>query len=283
MWRKKQEKPRTIRNSCKRLRTDGPLLIYIANFCYNRYVYFIFYINIHQNTEEIPVIPEKPSKPDTHKHAAEGGYKSDAGSHWKTCSCGEVMEKKLHVYGKWTTVKEASEGEQGLRERTCGICGYKETQKTDAPAHKHTPGSKYQSDSEDHWKTCACGEVMNKAGHTFGKWVKKTSGSEERICSVCRYKETRTATATEKPDKGSSKPSGTASTKPDKDSSKRPSSTPSTKPVADRAGQETGVTAARAETVKTGDMGMIPLFAVSGILVMAGAGLLIYRRVKYKK
>ena len=53
--------------------------------------------------------------------------------------------------------------------------------------------------------------------------------------------------------------------------------------TADRAGQETGVTAARAETVKTGDMGMIPLFAVFGILVMAGAGLLIYRRVKRKK
>ena len=252
----------------------------------------------YKDMEEIPVIPEKPSKPDTHKHAAEDGYRSDAGSHWKTCSCGEVMEKKLHVYGKWVTVREASEGEQGLRERTCNICGYRETQMMDAPAHKHTPGSEYQSDSENHWKTCACGEVMDKAGHTFGKWVKKTSGSEERICSVCGYKETRTATATEKPDKdnskpsdetsakpdrGDSKPSDTATEKPDKDNSQRTSGTSSTKPVADRAGQETGIAAARAETIKTGDMGMIPLFAMSGILVMAGAGLLIYRRVKRRK
>lgn len=227
----------------------------------------------YKDTEEIPVITGKPSKPDDHKHTAEGEYKSDAGSHWKTCACGEVLEKKFHIYGKWIMVKEATEGEQGLRERACDVCGYKETQKVNGPAHKHTPSGKYQSNSENHWKTCSCGEVVDKTAHTFGKWVKKGTGDEERICSACKYKETRTAEKTET----------------NKDSSKKPYSTPSAKPATDSTKkQETNAAAVNADTVKTeavktGDMGMVPLFMVLGILVMAGTGLLIYKQVKRKK
>ena len=54
----------------------------------------------------------------------------------KQCSaCGEVTVKQEkipatgHSYGDWVTVKDATEQEEGLQERTCAGCGNKEQQK----------------------------------------------------------------------------------------------------------------------------------------------------------
>ena len=66
----------------------------------------------------------------------------------KQCSvCGEVTVKQEkipatdHSYGNWVTVKNASEQEEGLQERTCADCGKKEEQKLDKLPPKETEPS----------------------------------------------------------------------------------------------------------------------------------------------
>jgi predicted nucleic-acid-binding Zn-ribbon protein len=45
-------------------------------------------------------------------------------------------------------------------------------------------------------KRCACGEteesILPATGHKFGEWIKIDEITEERTCSICGYKETRT-------------------------------------------------------------------------------------------
>ena len=88
------------------------------------------------------------------------------------CACGHE-----HAFGEWTTVKEASCTEDGLKERVCK-CGEKETEVI--PKTGHTFGewttAKEASCTEDGLKerVCKCGEketeVIPKTGHTFGEW-----------------------------------------------------------------------------------------------------------------
>ena len=59
---------------------------------------------------------------------------------------------------------------------------------------EHSYGETYEKDAENHWKVCSCGNVAEKAAHTFGDWtVTKEAtttekGSKEKTCSVCGYK-----------------------------------------------------------------------------------------------
>ena len=48
-------------------------------------------------------------------------------------------EPHTHEYGEWVVVKEATEAEEGLKERTCS-CGEKETEKIEKLAHTHEYG-----------------------------------------------------------------------------------------------------------------------------------------------
>ena len=83
-----------------------------------------------KETEEIPTI--------AHEHKAGSEWKNDATSHWNECSCGEKMNVADHTFGEWNVTKEATETEKGLKERTCSVCGYKETE--DIPVTQ--PGEK---------------------------------------------------------------------------------------------------------------------------------------------
>jgi len=59
---------------------------------------------------------------------------------------------------------------------------------------EHNYGDTYKSDADNHWKACGCGNVIEKAAHTFGEWsvIKEATetekGSKEKVCSVCGYK-----------------------------------------------------------------------------------------------
>ena len=55
-------------------------------------------------------------------------YQSDADGHWKACSaCGLKSALEAHAFGDWTVVTEATATENGVKERTCTVCGHKET------------------------------------------------------------------------------------------------------------------------------------------------------------
>jgi len=52
----------------------------------------------------------------------------NAVSHYHTCTvCGGHADEEAHTYGEWTVTKEATETEEGSRERTCSVCGYIQT------------------------------------------------------------------------------------------------------------------------------------------------------------
>ena len=68
----------------------------------------------------------------------------------------------------------------------------------DSDRHEHSFSKDWTSDATDHWHAATCEhtkEVSDKAAHTFGEWnttveaTEETEGKEERICSVCSYKE----------------------------------------------------------------------------------------------
>ena len=56
---------------------------------------------------------------------------------------------------------------------------------------EHSYGDTYEKDADNHWKACACGNIIEKAAHTYGDWkVTKEAtateeGSKEKTCSVC--------------------------------------------------------------------------------------------------
>ena len=110
-----------------------------------------------------------------------------------------------HAYGEWVVVKEATELEEGLKERVCS-CGEKETETIEKLEHAHEFGEwvvvKEATETEEGTKerTCSCGEketeTIEKLEHThvFGEWVvvKEATdleeGLKERECA-CGEKE----------------------------------------------------------------------------------------------
>ena len=110
-----------------------------------------------------------------------------------------------HAYGEWVVVKEATELEEGLKERVCS-CGEKETETIEKLEHAHEFGEwvvvKEATETEEGTKerTCSCGEketeTIEKLEHThvFGEWVvvkeatEKEAGLKERECA-CGEKE----------------------------------------------------------------------------------------------
>ena len=68
-------------------------------------------------------------------------WKFDDKAHWQICNLdGETTESKGHTFGEWKVVKEAAVSVTGEKERTCTVCGYKETEVIAAlPAPTPTP------------------------------------------------------------------------------------------------------------------------------------------------
>ncbi len=65
--------------------------------------------------------------------------------------------------------------------------------------HKHSFADEWSTSDTHHWKAATCEHEARseEAEHTFGEWeVKETpteaiAGSKERVCNVCKYKETK--------------------------------------------------------------------------------------------
>ena len=55
-------------------------------------------------------------------------WEYDQTTHWQHCSIGnENTTSESHTFGDWKVTKQASIGVEGEKERTCTVCGYKET------------------------------------------------------------------------------------------------------------------------------------------------------------
>ena len=128
--------------------------------------------------------------------ATSATWQSDGTRHWHVCACGEEVDVAPHVPDR----AEATETEAVK----CTVCGYIITP---ALGHvTHTPGEEWLSDDTNHWHKCTgCTEKLGVAPHTYGDWTVVTpptatvDGEQERICSVCGYKQVESIPATGEP------------------------------------------------------------------------------------
>ena len=135
-----------------------------------------------------------------HEHDCSEEWKTDAVYHWHVCSiCNELVEKEEHTFGDWEITTKPTETDQGLKERVCSVCNYKEERNVAELSHEHKQKEEWKSNVVKHWHECSeCNNVVEESelAHSFGSWTvtkKPTTedGEKERICSVCSYKETQ--------------------------------------------------------------------------------------------
>ena len=141
-----------------------------------------------------------------HKHSFSSSWRSDSGSHWHQCSCGEHKDEAAHSFsnGKCTVcgaadpdyrvcsggshvggtelrdVKAAEVGKTGYSgDLVCTSCGAVISRGHTIAAlkedHEHEYSVTWRTDGTSHWRDCPCGEITRKAAHTF------VNGA----CSVC--------------------------------------------------------------------------------------------------
>ncbi len=156
-----------------------------------------------ENSEEISEdISEDVSVPEVHNHVYSESYKSNETAHWYECECGEVNGMKLHNYGEWTVLKEATETKEGAKERVCKDCNYKEEATIPTLGHEHSYITSWKENATTHWKECKCGEKSQLGTHNYGAWTTVTAatctsnGTEKHTCQTCGYAETRNTSAT---------------------------------------------------------------------------------------
>lgn len=130
-----------------------------------------------------------------HSHLKNNEYQYDANSHWQMCTCGEKLACVEHSFEEWITKNEATETVDGLRERSCGICQYKESEYIPKIPHNHSYIGDYSKNNSGHWKVCVCGAVLERETHTFGGYTvekeatETNTGLKKRVCSSCEYVE----------------------------------------------------------------------------------------------
>ena len=99
-------------------------------------------------------------------HDISTAWTSDGTNHWHECSiCGLKEETAAHEPGA-----EATE----FTAQTCTICG-----KELVAALGHSFSEEWDSDGENHWRDCACGEKGDLAKHTYADGVCSVCGAEE--------------------------------------------------------------------------------------------------------
>ena len=85
-----------------------------------------------------------------HEHSIhDEAWKYDETDHWQECSCGERLNVATHTYGDWKVTKEATETEEGSRERGCAVCEYVQTEAIPAAGTGEPTDSTDPTDSSD--------------------------------------------------------------------------------------------------------------------------------------
>ncbi len=87
-----------------------------------------------------------------HNYSTE--WKYNANSHWHECTCGKRSDEGVHIFGEWKITKSATDTANGSRERTCTVCGYKQSEIVNATGESSTnnsdvPGSPNTGDNSN--------------------------------------------------------------------------------------------------------------------------------------
>lgn len=104
------------------------------------------------------------------KHEAKSEWKYNDTQHWHECATNghdDKLDEAEHTWSAWTVTASATCTEKGEEERTCTVCGKKETREVEMAEHTWSA-----------WTVTASSTCTEK-------------GEEERTCTVCDKKETR--------------------------------------------------------------------------------------------
>ena len=128
-----------------------------------------------------------------HSHSKSTTWENDEEKHWKTCtSCNDLLDQGEHTYGEWNVIKDSTESELGLKERTCSVCSYSEQEEIALKEHNHSTGD-WEKDETGHWKECStCKNDIDFAEHTWDEGVENIiatsiSGQMTYTCTTCDY------------------------------------------------------------------------------------------------
>ena len=118
-------------------------------------------------------------------HNPSTAWSTDGEYHFKECTrcAGQQLEKAAHSGGTATCTEKA----------VCATCNaaYGNT-----IAHSH--GSEWETDANEHWNECVCGDKANKAAHT--------DSNNDGKCDTCEYQMTNGGGNTETPDNPNNTP-----------------------------------------------------------------------------
>ena len=134
--------------------------------------------------EELPLAP--------HTHTYSTSWNKNAVEHWHdaTCECaadGVRKDVSAHNWGSWNTVTAATEDAEGVKSRSCTVCGYTEEGSIEKLPHTHTYSNTWTYNSETHWHEATCGHVAKSGEAAHTKNTNEISWAGAIKCSVCGY------------------------------------------------------------------------------------------------
>ncbi len=175
--------------------------------------YFTVMMTQSENQQDFFAYKIKVDKEAPHSHVYGQKWENDANNHWHECECGDKIEQAPHtgttadcvnpsvcevcqkeLAGKNpnnhtgnTVVKvqlDPEEFKEGYTGDTyCKDCETLLIKGSTIPAtHSHTYGQKWESDANNHWHECECGDKIEQAPHT-GTTADCVNPS---VCEVCQ-------------------------------------------------------------------------------------------------
>lgn len=110
---------------------------------------------------------------------------TEDGSKTMRCSCGEselvTIPKTGHKFSEWKVTKQATENEEGNKQRTCGTCGYTEQQKIEKLKPKATSAP---SNTTNNTTTNTTNTNTNSTTNTNTSSTTNTSAPEQTTNTV---------------------------------------------------------------------------------------------------
>lgn len=105
-------------------------------------------------------------------HTYSGTWLSDETGHWDVCTiCQEKSSVEPHIPGP-----DAAE---------CLACSFALAPMSETTEHVHEAESAWLTDAENHWKTCTCGEEMDKQPHNWDEGEEQEDTTILYTCEDC--------------------------------------------------------------------------------------------------
>lgn len=104
-----------------------------------------------------------------HAHDYGTDWKSDRGTHWYECGCGEKKAIEAHTFDEWVIDSPATESTKGSKHRDCIACAYRET--IEIPSLTKTPEYQFIEGANSEWMANTNTGVTIRVNGDFEKFT----------------------------------------------------------------------------------------------------------------